>query len=159
LVEQRKPLTRSKIMARIQFGNMKPEMVLRRGLDALGFMLMASPENLISPGRKIRTAISLFRCSWSGQACRENFRITKSSPELWMTKISTNRNWDNRAVTAIRGVDWRALLVWEYATRSICLDNIVQIAAAWLQGAKRSAELAENGPAFPREFTPRIVGK
>jgi DNA mismatch endonuclease (patch repair protein) len=151
------------MMARIRSTDTKPEMILRRGLHAAGFRYRLHVPGL--PGKpdivlpKFRSVIFVHGCFWHGHADCKNFRIPKTRPEFWTAKINTNRDRDNRTIAAIRDAGWRVLVVWECATRSICVDNLVRIVAAWLQGAETSAELGANGLACPGEFKPRIVGK
>ena len=151
------------MMARIRSKDTKPEMILRRGLHAAGFRyrlhvsgLPGSPD-IVLP--KFRSVIFVHGCFWHGHADCKNFRIPKTRPEFWISKVNANRDRDNRAMTATHDAGWRSLVVWECATRSICVDNLVGIIAEWLQGAETSAELRTNGLACPGEFNPRIVGK
>ena len=89
----------------------------------------------------------------------QEFPDSENQTEIWISKTKANRNRDDRAMTVIHDAGWRSLVVWECATRSICVDDLVRIIAAWLQGAETSAELKMNGVACSGEFKPRIVGK
>jgi DNA mismatch endonuclease (patch repair protein) len=151
------------MMSRIRSTDTKPEMILRRGLHAAGFRFRLHVSGL--PGKpdivlsKFRSVIFVHGCFWHGHAGCKNFWIPKTRPEFWRAKINTNRDRDDRAIAAIRDAGWRVLVVWECATRSICVDNIVRKVAVWLQGAEASAELGANDIAWPGELKPRTVGK
>lgn len=144
------------MMARIRSTDTKPEMILRRGLHAAGYRfrlhvpgLLGRPD-IVLP--KYRSVILVHGCFWHGHAGCKNFRIPKSRPEFWTAKIEANRDRDHRAMVALCDAGWRILVVWECATRSICVDDLVWTVAAWLQGTETSAEFSANGLACPGEF-------
>ncbi|MDP2738626.1 MAG: DNA mismatch endonuclease Vsr [Pseudorhodobacter sp.] len=149
MAETKEPLTRSQMMARIRSADTKPELVLRRGLHAAGFRFRLHARTL--PGspdivmRKHRCAIFVHGCFWHGHEGCRNFRIPRSRPEFWTAKIDGNRERDLRSINALLQDDWRVLVVWECATRSIYVDNLVRIIAAWLQSPETSAELLPSG--------------
>ena len=149
MAEKRAPLTRSQIMARIRSADTKPELVLRKSLHAIGYRFRLHVRAL--PGcpdivmRKHRCAIFVHGCFWHGHEGCRNFRIPKTRPEFWSTKIESNRDRDRRAIEALLDAGWRVLVVWECATRSIHVDNLVSVIAAWLQGPETSAELSSGG--------------
>lgn len=151
------------MMALIRSTDTKPEMILRRGLHAAGLRFRLHVSGL--PGKpdivlpKFRSVIFVHGCFWHGHAGCKNFRIPKTRPDFWTAKINTNRDRDARAITAICDAGWRVLVVWECATRSIRVGNLVRIVVAWLQGAETIAELGMNGLVCPREFRPRVVEK
>lgn len=136
-------------MARIRSADTKPELVLRKSLHAIGYRFRLHVRSL--PGcpdivmRKHRCAIFVHGCFWHGHEGCRNFRIPKTKPEFWSTKIESNRDRDRRAIKALLDAGWRVLVVWECATRSIHVDNLVSIIAAWLQGSETSAELSSGG--------------
>lgn len=149
MAEKKEPLTRSQMMARIRSADTKPELVLRKALHAIGYRFRLHVRSL--PGRpdivmrKHRCAIFVHGCFWHGhQGCR-NFRIPKTRREFWSAKIESNRERDMRSVEALLGTGWRVLVVWECATRSFQVDNLVSIIAEWLQGPETSAELSSGG--------------
>lgn len=136
-------------MARIRSADTKPELVLRKALHAIGYRFRLHVSSL--PGcpdivmRKHRCAIFIHGCFWHGHEGCRNFRIPKTRPEFWSAKIESNRDRDRRAIEALLDAGWRVLVVWECATRSIHVDNLVSVIAAWLQGPETSAELSSGG--------------
>lgn len=151
------------MMARNRSEDTKPEMILRRGLHAAGFRfrlnvpgLQGKPD-IVLP--KHRSVIFVHGCFWHAHVGCNNFQIPKSRPEFWIAKIKTNGDRDHRAMAALCDAGWRVLVVWQCATRSICMGNLVRTVAAWLKGTETSAEMGVNSLACPREFKPRIVRK
>lgn len=149
MAEKKEPLTRSQMMARIRSADTKPELVLRKALHAIGYRFRLHVRSL--PGcpdivmRKYRCAIFVHGCFWHGHDGCRNFRIPKTRPEFWSAKIRSNRDRDRRSVEALLGAGWRVLVVWECATRSFQVDNLVNIIAEWLQSPETSAELSSGG--------------
>ncbi len=95
--------------------------------------------------RKHKCAIFVNGCFWHGHTDCKHFRIPKTRPDFWSAKIEANRERDTRAIEALLGSGWRVLVVWECATRSFQVDNLISIIAAWLQGTETSAELSSDG--------------
>lgn len=160
MAEKRGPLTRSQMMARIRSADTKPELVLRKSLHAIGYRFRLHVRSL--PGcpdivmRKHRCAIFVHGCFWHGHEGCRNFRIPKTRPEFWSTKIVSNRDRDRRAIEALLDAGWRVLVVWECATRSFKVDNLISIIAAWLQGPETSAELSSDGLSTDGRMRPGI---
>lgn len=152
MVERKTPLTRSEMMARIRSADTKPELLVRKGLHAAGFRfrlhtreLPGSPDIVL---RKLHCAIFVHGCFWHGHQECGNFRLPKTRREFWSAKISANRARDQHARDALVNGGWRVLVVWECATRTIYVDSLIAIIAAWLQGSETSAELSANGLSF-----------
>ncbi len=152
MVKRRTPLTRSEMMARIRSADTKPELVVRKGLHAAGFRfrlhtreLPGSPDIVL---RKHHCAIFVHGCFWHGHQECGNFKLPKTRPEFWWAKISVNRARDQRARDALVNGGWRVLVVWECATRTIYVDRLIEIVAAWLHGPETSADLSANGLSF-----------
>lgn len=149
MADKNAPLTRSQMMARVRSADTKPELVLRKALHAIGFRFRLHVRSL--PGcpdivmRKHRCAIFVNGCFWHGHADCKHFRIPKTRPEFWSAKIEANRERDTRAIEALLGCGWRVLVVWECATRSFQVENLINIIATWLQGTETSAELSSDG--------------
>ena len=102
-------------MARIRSTDTKSEMILRRGLHAAGFRYRLHVAGL--PGQpdiflpKFRSIIFLHGCFRHERADCKNFRIPKTRPEFWNSKIKANRDRDDRAMTAIHNAASRSLVV------------------------------------------------
>ena len=107
-------------MSRISSRDTKPEMIIRRGLHALGLRFRLYRKDL--PGRpdlvfsKYRTVILVHGCFWHGHSC-PMFKWPATRPEFWKKKIISNRARDGAAVKALRADSWRVLVVWECALR------------------------------------------
>ena len=163
MAEKKAPLTRSEMMARIRSADTKPELMLRKALHVYGFRFRLHVRSL--PGcpdivmRKHGSAVFVHGCFWHGHDGCRNFRMPKTRSEFWSAKIKSNRDRDSRAVEALLDAGWRVLVVWECATRSICVDNLVQIVAEWLQGTETGAELGSDGSTCPANFKLRIMHK
>ena len=136
-------------MTLIRATDTKPEMILRKGLHAAGFRFRLHVKTL--PGRpdivlpKHRSVILVHGCFWHGHVGCRNFRVPKTRSEFWHAKIEGNRQRDYRSQDALVKHGWRVLVVWECATRTISVDRLVEVVAAWLQGTDTSAELSSNG--------------
>ena len=107
-------------MSRIRSRDTKPEMILRRGLHALGLRFRLYRKDL--PGRPDltfsgkRVAILVHGCFWHGHSC-PMFKWPATRPDFWKNKIIGNCERDQAAVSALRDEGWRVLVVWECALR------------------------------------------
>ena len=107
-------------MSRIHSRDTKPEMILRRGLHALGLRFRVCREDL--PGSpdlvfsRHRVVVLVHGCFWHGHSC-PMFKWPATRPDFWKNKITGNRDRDQAAVSALREQGWRVLVVWECALR------------------------------------------
>ncbi|MFT0861248.1 very short patch repair endonuclease [Ancylobacter sp. G4_0304] len=131
---------RSRMMSGIRGRDTRPEMLLRRGLHAMGFRFRVSDRKL--PGSpdmvfpRYRAVLFVHGCFWHGHDCHL-FRLPGTRREFWQAKIESNRVRD--AATEVRLVDagWRVLTVWECALRGRArrpLDEVLADCAGWLRG-------------------------
>lgn len=130
---------RSRMMAGIRGKDTKPEMLLRRGLHALGFRYrlhvrdLPGKPDLVFPGR--RAVLFAHGCFWHGHDCAL-FVWPKSREEWWRQKIERNRAVDARAMAALAAAGWRVGVVWECALKGRGrkpLPEVIESCAAWLQ--------------------------
>ena len=111
---------RSRLMSRIRGRDTKPEMVVRRGLHALGLRFRLHDRRL--PGRpdlvlpKYQTAVFVHGCFWHAHGCALS-KLPGTRVEFWKQKLDANVARDRAAVQALRDAGWRVLLVWECAFR------------------------------------------
>lgn len=104
------------MMAGIGPANTKPEMIIRRGLHAMGrrYRLhvkdLAGKPDLVFPGR--RAVIFVQGCFWHGHDCAL-FRWPSTRPEFWRTKIGGNIARDIRVRETLASDGWRICDVWE----------------------------------------------
>lgn len=104
------------MMAGIGPANTKPEMIIRRGLHALGLRYrlhakeLPGKPDLVFPARK--TMILVQGCFWHGHACHL-FRWPGTREEFWRTKIAGNIARDRKVREQLLAMGWRVLEVWE----------------------------------------------
>lgn len=125
------PAVRSRMMAGISGKNTKPEMIVRRGLHAMGFRFRLHDEAL--PGKpdlvlpKYRTAIFVHGCFWHGHEGCPNFKWPKTRAEFWRNKITGNSERDSRQIAAIEAADWRVIVIWECQMRGQSMESITKL--------------------------------
>lgn len=145
------PLTseqRRLCMSRIRATDTKPEMIIRRGLHALGVRyrlhdchLPGTPD-LVFPGS--RAVIFVHGCFWHGHSC-PLFRLPATRTAFWAAKIERNRERDAEAQAALRSESWRVLTVWECALRGrarLPRHQLLGQAYGWVTGGLQDAEIA-----------------
>ena len=108
------------MMAGIGPKNTRPEMLIRRGLHAMGYRYrlhdrrLPGRPDLVFPGR--RAVIFIHGCFWHGHDCGL-FRWPSTRSEFWREKISGNIARDARVRLQLVGLGWRVLDIWECALR------------------------------------------
>lgn len=108
------------MMAGIGPTDTKPEMLLRRGLHALGWRYrlhdprLPGKPDLVFAGRK--AVILVNGCFWHGHDCHL-FRWPQTRPEFWQAKISANVERDARTLARLANAGWRVAEVWECTLR------------------------------------------
>lgn len=130
---------RSRMMAGIRSRNTKPELVLRRGLHALGFRFRLHVRDL--PGHpdlvfpRWRAVLFAHGCFWHGHDCHL-FRWPLTREEFWRAKIQRNRTVDARTETALMSAGWRQGVVWECALKGrekLPVDEVIAACVSWLR--------------------------
>ena len=107
---------RSRVMALILSKNTKPEMAVRKAVNALGFRFRTHDKDL--PGkpdlvlRRYKKIIFVHGCFWHQHSC-EHGGVPKSRTEYWEPKLAANKKRDRRALTALKKAGWSVLLLWE----------------------------------------------
>ena len=107
-------------MSRIRGRDTKPELILRRGLHALGLRFRLHRKDL--PGkpdlvfRRHRAVILVHGCFWHWHCC-PLFKWPATRSEFWREKIARNRERDQAALEGLRRAGWRVLVVWECSLR------------------------------------------
>jgi DNA mismatch endonuclease (patch repair protein) len=120
LVDRLSPEQRSAQMSRIRGANTKLEVLVRKALHARGFRYRLGGAGL--PGRpdivlpRYRTAVFVHGCFWHGHNC-PLYRLPKTRPEFWLSKIEGNRERDKRVSDQLTSAGWRVIEVWECALR------------------------------------------
>ena len=108
-------------MSRIRGKDTKPEVLVRKGLHARGFIFRLQDRNL--PGRpdivlpKYGVAIMVNGCFWHGhKGCRYATK-PKSNAEFWETKIARNKHRDEVTAAHLEALGWTVIIVWECELR------------------------------------------
>lgn len=127
------------MMAGIRGKDTKPELLLRKGLHALGWRyrlhgrgLHGKPD-LVFPGRK--ALIFANGCFWHGHDCHL-FKWPKSREAFWRTKIGGNIARDLRNREALLAEGWRIAEVWECQLKGrnrLPLEDVLNQCAAFLE--------------------------
>lgn len=145
------PEVRSRMMAGIGPKNTKPELLIRRGLHALGFRYrlhgreLPGRPDLVFPGR--RAVIFVNGCFWHGHDCHL-FRWPASRPQFWRAKIGGNIRRDEINHQKLIELGWRTLDVWECQLKGRNrqpLEKVVDTCARFLRSNDMSCSI---GPAM-----------
>lgn len=131
------------MMAGIRGANTKPELLLRRGLHALGWRYRLHMQSL--PGKpdivvsNRRAVLFVNGCFWHGHACHL-FRWPQTRPEFWRNKIAGNIARDRRVYEDLIANDWRIAEVWECQIKGRVrkpVAHVLQECDAFLRGNER----------------------
>lgn len=139
---------RSHCMSRIRGKHTKPELIIRKGLFALGFryqlhrdQLPGCPDLVLS---KYGAVIFVHGCFWHEHKCRL-FQWPKTNADFWRKKISRNRANDAKNLARLRLAGWRTLVVWECAIRDTNRSSpakVINRVERWLHSRRRSLEIS-----------------
>lgn len=134
--------TRSRLMSRIRGTDTEPELLIRKGLFALGYRYQLHRKDL--PGKpdltfpKYRAVIFVHGCFWHGHDCHL-FRLPGTRTAFWKEKIESNRIRDQRNVEQLQNAGWKVLEIWECALRGRyqrSLDTVISQCSSWLETGK-----------------------
>lgn len=115
-------LERSLNMSAIRSQGMKPEIVVRRLVHAMGYRFrlhekgLPGKPDLVFPSR--RAVIFVHGCFWHqhrAAGCKI-VRMPKSNLRYWRPKLMANQKRDVHNLARLRSRGWRVLVVWECAT-------------------------------------------
>ncbi|MGX7742333.1 very short patch repair endonuclease [Rhodopseudomonas parapalustris] len=141
------PEVRSRMMAGIRGVDTKPELLLRKALHAKGLRYrihdrkLPGKPDMVFPG--LRAVIFANGCFWHGHDCHL-FKWPSTRPEFWQTKISRNRENDQRTRKALADAGWRHATVWECALKGrsrLPLTEVVDRCASWLRSESPLLEI------------------
>jgi DNA mismatch endonuclease, patch repair protein len=128
---------RSALMRRVAQRGSKPEMVVRRALQAAGYRfrlhrkdLPGSPD-IVFPAR--RAAVFVHGCFWHRhRACRAA-STPKIRADFWSAKFAANIERDQRVAEALHRQGWSVHVVWECETRR---GNFLPALLTFLEGSE-----------------------
>jgi DNA mismatch endonuclease (patch repair protein) len=130
------PQVRSRMMSGIRGKDTKPEMIVRRGLHAMGFRYRLHDKSL--PGKpdlvlpKYKAVIFVHGCFWHKHDCKY-FKWPKTRPEFWREKILGNVERDLDSIQRLNEKEWRTAVVWECAFRGTRQsEEVFTILKQWL---------------------------
>jgi DNA mismatch endonuclease (patch repair protein) len=135
------------MMAGIRGKNTKPELLVRRGLHALGFRFrlhdraMPGSPDLVLP--RWRAVIFVHGCFWHAHECAL-FRWPGTRQDFWRNKIGSNCERDSKVEAALDLAGWRVLKIWECSMKGpdrIGIDAVVSRAAEWLRSDSVRGEI------------------
>lgn len=113
--------TRSRNMAAIKGKNTKPEVWLRKELFKRGFRYRLHRKDL--PGKpdivlpRFNAVIFVNGCFWHCHEGCPYFKLPKSNPDFWHTKLIANKERDANSHTALLRRGWKVVVVWECAIK------------------------------------------
>lgn len=137
-------------MAGIGPANTKPEMLIRRGLHALGYRYrlhvkgLPGKPDLVFPGR--RAAIFVHGCLWHGHDCAL-FRWPATREVFWRSKIAGNIIRDQKTTAQLINQGWRVLDVWECSLKGrerFPIEEVLARCAAFLDGTDIRASIGRD---------------
>lgn len=108
--------TRSRMMSGIRGKNTKPEILVRKTLQAQGYRFRLHDKTL--PGKpdivlkKHKTVVFVHGCFWHGHDCKY-FKWPKTRPEFWRKKILGNKQRDAKHQNELRDLGWNVKVIWE----------------------------------------------
>ncbi len=112
---------RSRIMRAIRSKDTEPELLVRGIAHRLGYRFrlhrkdLPGKPDLVFPGR--RKIVFVHGCFWHQHPGCSAGRLPTSNEDYWLPKLSKNIVRDANAVTRLREMGWRVLVIWECETK------------------------------------------
>ncbi|MEQ8372597.1 MAG: DNA mismatch endonuclease Vsr [Roseibium aggregatum] len=137
--------TRSRMMAAIRGKDTKPEMILRRGLHAVGFRFSLHRKDL--PGRpdlvlaKHGAVLFVHGCFWHRHTGCKYATTPATRPEFWAEKFKGNVDRDRRNQEVLADLGWRVGIVWECSLKDEKAADTIQAVSAWLMTSEKQFEI------------------
>ena len=138
-IRSRAPIASSqsvrRVMRSIASEDTKPELLLCRGLHALGYRyrVNACPvanvrckADLLFTGAKV--CILVDGCFWHG--CAAHFALPKSNSDWWLEKITENQLRDKRQLALLVEHGWIVVRFWEHHVSDNLSDCIASVRRA-----------------------------
>lgn len=108
---------RSALMAKIHARDTQPEIFVRRLLHRQGYRFRLHAKDLpgqpdiVFRGRK--KAIFVHGCFWHRHKGCKKASIPKTRRAYWKLKLEANQRRDAKSVSALEGMGWKVMIVWE----------------------------------------------
>lgn len=151
-------------MAGIGPANTRSELIVRRGLHAMGWRyrlhgkdLAGKPDLVFRPRKAL---IFVNGCFWHGHDCHL-FKWPGTRPEFWRDKISGNIARDRRVREQLAGDGWRIADVWECSLKGrlrLPVEQVMQELDTFLRSRQRYCSVGEKRTVAP-EYTPLLPAK
>lgn len=131
------------MMAGIRGKNTRPEMLLRKGLHALGWRYrlhgadLAGKPDLVFRSRK--AVIFANGCFWHGHDCHL-FKWPRTRETFWREKIGANIRRDASVLRQLQDDGWRVAEVWECTLKGRerrPLEDVLAACVRFLEGDER----------------------
>jgi|ERR1051326_717639 DNA mismatch endonuclease (patch repair protein) len=111
------PSQRSKLMSRVPQRHSKPELAVRKLLTEAGYRytlharnLPGSPDIVFSRRKKV---IFLHGCFWHRHPNCNKATMPKTRTEFWAEKFKANVRRDSKAISDLKRLGWKVMVVWE----------------------------------------------
>ena len=117
------PKTRSYNMSKIRGQHTRPEIIVRRTCFGYGLRFRLHDKKL--PGkpdlvfRRHRTVLFVNGCFWHSHDCRLGSVVPKTNTEFWQKKRARTVERDEENYSALQGMGWKVVVIWECETRNI----------------------------------------
>ncbi|WLH88727.1 very short patch repair endonuclease [Pseudomonas sp. FP453] len=111
------PATRSRLMAGIKGKNTKPELIVRRFLNAHGYRFRLHRRDL--PGKpdillpRLKACIFVHGCFWHRHANCKYAVLPKTRIDFWTKKLESNVARDRKVMEELTDKGWHVITVWE----------------------------------------------
>jgi DNA mismatch endonuclease (patch repair protein) len=111
------PEQRSRIMRAVKGADTTPELAVRRLAHGMGYRFRLHRKDL--PGKpdltfpRLRKVVFVHGCFWHGHDCARGARIPVQNREYWTRKVARNMERDRSVRSALQGLGWKSLVVWE----------------------------------------------
>lgn len=141
------PEKRSQMMSGIRGKDTRPEMIVRRGLHALGFRYklhdrsLPGHPDLVFPSRK--AVIFVHGCFWHMHDCHL-FKWPTTQREFWAGKLTGNARRDQANLSRLQEDGWRVLVIWECALKGrtkLAQGDAIALVAGWLRAEVKSTQI------------------
>lgn len=118
------------IMSRIRGKATKPELLVRSWLWHHGYRYRLNVKSV--PGkpdivlRRYRTAIFVNGCFWHGHEKCGKYSVPKSNTEFWVTKVTRNKERDQRNYKDLYDSGWHVIVIWECQLKKNSIEDTMR---------------------------------